>query len=216
MANQQIDRDKLRTAIRKMDNEYVFYMLNDAIDLLPQTKLRKLVKHYIDASTLRPDGKAKGNLLNDVKAFEKASLAGEYYEDFLVNSKNYTEVSKGTRAWIVERERLLDCCVAQQKKGKPAEVRQAFDIIFGLLDHIDECLDDVIFFADEAGSWQVGVIWENVLPPWFKVLSATTEPEEYARRVTSLLKHHCGYEGKKMLAVAKRIATPAQRKALSK
>jgi hypothetical protein len=216
VANQQIDRDKLRAVIRKMSNEYVFYMLDEAIDLLPEAKLQKLVKRYVDPSTLQPDGKAKGNLLSDVKAFEKASLAGTYYEDFDVNSKNYMEQSTGTSAWIAECERLLNRSVAQEKKGDPSEVRQAFDIIFGLLDHIDECLDDVIFFADEAGSWQVGVEWDKVLPPWFKVLSATAEPEEYADRITELLEQHYGHDNKKMLAVARKIATPAQRKALSK
>lgn len=216
MANQQIDRDKLRAVIRKMSNEYVFYMLDEAIDLLPEAKLQKLAKRYVDPATLQPDSKAKANLLSDVKAFEKASLAGEYYEDFDVNSKNYMDQSTGTTAWIAECERLLNRCVAQEKKGDPAEVRQAFDIIFGLLDHIDECLDDVIFFADEAGSWQVGVEWDKVLPPWFKVLSATAEPEEYADRITELLEHHCGRDNKKMLAVARKTATPAQRKALSK
>ena len=109
-------------------------MLNDAIDLLPQAELLKLVNRYIDPSKLEPDGKAKGNL--------------------------------------------------------PADVRQAFEIIFGLLDHIDECLDDVIFFADEAGSWQVGVDWNKVLSSWFGVLSATAGPEEYAERITVLLEHH--------------------------
>ena len=78
----------------------------------------------------------------------------------------------------------------QAKTADPAEVRQAFDIIFGLLDRIDECREDIIFFADEAGAWQVGVHWEKVLPPWFKVLSATAEPEEYAQRIVGLLKRH--------------------------
>jgi len=216
MASQQIDLDKLRATIRKMGNEYVFYMLDEAIDLLPQAKLLKLVKGYIDPERLRPDGKAKGNLLSDVKAFEKASLVGEYYEDFDVNYKNCMEKSTGTTAWIAECRRLLDRCVAQEKKGDPAEVRQAFDIIFGILDHIDECRDDVIFFADEAGSWQVGIDWDKVLPPWFRVLSAAAEPEEYACRITGLLEHHYNYESEKMLAVARKTATPAQRKALSK
>jgi hypothetical protein len=216
MAGQHIDRDKLRAAIRKLGDEYVFNMLDEAIELLPQAKLLKLIKRYVNPSKLRPDGKAKGNLLSDVKAFEKASLAGEYYEDFNVNSKNCMEKSTGTTAWIAECRRLLDRCMAQEKKGDPAEVRQAFDIIFGLLDHIDECLDDVIFFADEAGSWQVGVAWDKVLPPWFRVLSATTEPEEYTRRITGLLEHHYNYGSKKMLAVARKAATPAQRKAVPK
>lgn len=32
---------------------------------------------------------------------------------------------------------------------------------------LDDAID-VIFFADEGGSWQVGVDWERVLPPWFR------------------------------------------------
>ena len=89
------------------------------------------------------------------------------------------------------------------------------DILFGLLDHIDECLDDVIFFADEGGSWQVGVDWAKVLPFWFKVLSATTEPEEYAARITALLSCHYSYGRNQMLAIARRTATAHQRKAMA-
>lgn len=36
--------------------------------------------------------------------------------------------------------------------------------------------------ADEGGSWKVGVEWESVLPAWFRVLSATVGPAEYAQR----------------------------------
>jgi hypothetical protein len=164
---------------------------------------------------LQPDGDGQGTLLSDVKAFEKASLAGEYYESFAVNSKNVMEKSLDTRAWIAECHRLLDRCVAQAKTDPPFEVCTAFDIIFGLLDHIDECLDDMIFFADEAGSWQVGIDWENVLPAWFRALSTTAAPREYAGRITALLKHHCNYASTKMLVIAQKIATTEQRRALS-
>ena len=34
----QIDRDKLRAEIRKLGMEHVFYMFDDAIELLPQAK----------------------------------------------------------------------------------------------------------------------------------------------------------------------------------
>ena len=220
MAHQaiEIDRDKLRAAIRKLGDEYVFYLLDDAIDLLPSAKLHKIVRKYLDLKRLRPDNEKamKASFLADVKAFEKASLSGEYYESFNVNSKNFMEKSKGTTGWIAECRRFLDRCVEQAKTVAPADARQAFDIIFGLLDRIDECREDIIFFADEAGSWQVGVRWEKVLPPWFKVLSATAEPEEYAHRIVGLLKHHYDYGSAKMLAIARRVATPAQRQALSR
>ena len=212
-----IDRDKLRAAVRKLGHEYVLYMLDDAIALLSPAKLHKIARKYLDLNSLRPNSqmKRKASLLTAVKAFDKASRAGEYYESFMVNSKNYMEQSTGTTAWIAEYRRLLDRCVAEEKNNTPAEVREAFDILFGLLDCIDECNDDVIFFADEGGSWQVGVDWERVLPPWFRVLSATAAPREYAQRVTALLKHHYNYGRDKMLAIARKTATPEQRTALA-
>ena len=166
---------------------------------------------------LRQDGEkaTKAGLLAALKAFDKASRAGDYYESFDVNSKNFMEKSQGTTGWIAECRRLLDRCVDEAKRGDQAEVRQAFDSIFGLLDRIDECRDDIIFFADEAGAWQVGVDWEKVLPPWFKVLSATAGPEEYARTIVNLLKHHYDYGSGKMLTLARKTATEAQRQALA-
>ena len=213
----EIDRDKLRAEVRKLGNEYVLYMLDDAIDLLPPAKLHEIAKKYLDLKRLRPDAEnaTKANLLADVRLFEKASLAGEYYESFPVNSRNYRQQSAGTSSWIAAFRRLLDRCVTSAKKENPTEVREAMEILIGLLDHIDEGRDDVIFFADEGGSWQVGVDWARVLPAWFKVLSVTAGPEDFAQRVTALLSRRYSYGRDKMLAVARRIATPPQRKALA-
>jgi hypothetical protein len=213
----QIDRDKLRAEVRKLGNEYVFLMLDDAIELLPPVKLHTIAKKYLDLERLRPDAEqaTSPSLLADVKRFEKASLAGEYYESFGVNSQNYTQKSAGTSAWIADHLRLLDRCVVNATKNNPAEVRQAMDILFGLLNHLDEGHDDVIFFADEGGSWQVGVDWAKVLPVWFKVLSATAEPEEYVERITALLSCHYNHGRDKMLAIARRTATTHQRKAFA-
>ena len=115
---EKIDRDKLRAALRNLGHEYVFYMLNDAIDMLPATKLHKIAKKYLDVKRLGPDRESasKRSLLGDVKAFERASLAGEYYESFNVNSENCMEQSTGTTAWIAERRRLLERCVTEEKK----------------------------------------------------------------------------------------------------
>jgi hypothetical protein len=213
----QIDRDKLRAEVRKLGNEHISAMLDDAIGLLPLAKLHKIAKKYLDLKRLRPDAERTTgpSLLAAVKLFEKASFAGEYYESFFVNSQNYRQQSAGTSAWIAEYLRLLDRSVINAKKSNPAEVREAMDILFALLDHLDEGNDDVIFFADEGGSWQVGVDWAKVLPVWFKVLSATAKPEEYAKRITALLSCHYDYGRDKMLAIARRTATTHQRKALA-
>jgi len=213
----RIDREKLRAQVRKLGSERIFHMLDDAIGLLPPAKLNQLAKKYLDLERLRPNEEeaTPPSLLCSVKRFEKASLAGEYYESFFVNSKNHMQQSAGTTAWIAEYRRLLDCCVMNRKKTNPAELCEAMDILFGLLDHLDQCLDDVIFFADEGGSWQVGVDWAKVLPVWFRVLSATAGPEEYAGRITDLLSCHYSYGREKMLAFARRTATAQQRKSLA-
>jgi hypothetical protein len=212
----EIDREKLRAAVRKLGNQYVFYMLDDAIDLLPPAKLYRIAKKYIDMKLVRPDPEkaTKASLLTDVKRFEKASLARKYYESFAVNSRNCTQQSAGTSSWITGFRRLLDRCVTNVGEN-PTEMLEAMDILFGLLDRIDECNDDIIFFADEGGSWQVGVDWARVLPAWFKVLSVTAGPEDYAKRIKDLLSRHYSYGRDKMLALARRTATPQQRKALA-
>jgi len=50
--------------------------------------------------------------------------------------------------------------------------------------------DDILFFADEGGSWRWEIDWEKVLPVWFRVLSATADPGEYAQRIDAVLKQH--------------------------
>jgi hypothetical protein len=211
----RIDRDKLRMALRKLGDELIFQMLYDAVELIPPAKLHKLVEPYLDARSLLAAVDRPDKLLARVRSFERTSLAGDYYDPFDVNSKNCMNKSSGTIAWIAECNRLLGLCVVQAQAGDAAEARQSFDIIFGLLDEIDACRDDIIFFADEAGAWQVGVDWEKLLPSWFKVLSATAKPDEYAKRVVDLLNRHCDYERPKMLPVARKLASLAQARALA-
>ena len=150
-----IDRDKLRTALRRLGDEYIFYMLDEAIDLLPPAKLAKLVGRYLDVKQLRPDAPGKSDLLTEVRVFDQASRSGEYYESFDVNSKNFMDKSKGTRAFIADCNRLLDRCVTQAPKGDAAEIGEAIEIILGVLRYVDECHNDVVFFADEGGTWRV-------------------------------------------------------------
>ena len=214
MDDRPIDREKLRTAIRMLGGEYIFYMLDDAITLLPEAKLRKLIGNYLDATDLCSDGTKKRNLLADAKAFQKASLSGSYYNGSTGRGKNRDEDPIETLSWIADCRRLLDRCAKQTSRRNAAEVCQAFEIVFGLLDHIDECHDDVVSFADEGGSCQMGFDWENVLPVWFNALSATVEPAEYARRIDAVLNRHYAFGRTRMLAVARNTATPAQCQAL--
>ncbi len=215
MPVQVIDRDKLRIALRRLSDKEIYHLLSKAVEMLPAAKLQRLVRGYLNMAGLRPDGHKPDDILVEAKTFEAASLRGDYYESFSVNYRYCTELSKGTRAWISEFHHLLDRCIAAARKDDSATERGAFEICFGLLRHIDECLDDVIFFADEGGSWQVGVDWLRVFPAWFRCLSATSQPEEYATQVIAVVDEFEHYARDKHLSSARRVATPAQREALS-
>jgi len=214
MDGRPLDREKLRAAIRNMGGDYIFFMLDDAITLLPEAKLRNLVENYLNTAAFCADGTRKQNLLADAIAFQKASLSGSYYNGRAGRGKNRDEDPIETLSWIADCRRLLDRCAKQTAKRNAAEVCQAFEIVFGLLDHIDEGHDDVVSFADESGSCQMGFDWEKVLPAWFRALSATVEPAEYTHRIDAVLNRHCAFKRNRMLAVARNAATPAQRQAL--
>jgi hypothetical protein len=79
---------------------------------------------------------------------------------------------------------------------------------------IDSGSDDIIFFADEGGSWQVGVNEEKVLPAYFRSLAAVTEPDEYGARVLEVIEERGSHDREKLLKVARRSTNEAQRQAL--
>ena len=91
-----------------------------------------------------------------------------------------------------------------------ADVCQAFEILFGLLDSLDDGSGEETFFAEEGGSWMVAVDWKRVLPAWFPVLAATAEPSEYTRRVEAMISRHCDSEQEEMKVFARRIKRATQ------
>ena len=152
-------------------------------------------------------------LLLEVKCFHKASLRGGYYESFNVNSKNYMDQSSSTKSWIRKCNRFFDLCISESKHS-PVTSYEALSLLFELLRHIDEGHDNIVFFADEAGSWQVGVDWDKVLPVWFQCLSETSEPNEFVKEVVSVIEYFVGYDRKKYLTIARKKATVEQGKML--
>lgn len=214
----KIDRDKLRAKLRRLGDEYVFYMLDDALDVLSDAQLAKFVGRYVKLEDIAPDadaGPGKRSLRDAVAAFDAACRRGEYYVSFSVNSKNYMDTSSGTRSFIADCERHFVRALAESKEAEPVEVRFAFDTLTALLRHIDEGRDDIVFFADEGGSWQVGVDWKKVFPAWFICLAKTAEPEEFARVVVDAVDHFEVRARETHLAVARKVASPEQRRGLA-
>ena len=93
-------------------------------------------------------------------------------------------------------------------------VREAFGLLFALLRRLDRDPDSVVFFADEGGSWQVGVDWRATLPAYFRCLADGTPGEYFAREVDRAIADFADYDRPKHLATARRIASTEQRVAL--
>lgn len=85
---------------------------------------------------------------------------------------------------------------------------------FGVLRYIDEGNDDVVFFADEGGSWQVGVEWRKVFPAWFGCLSRSVSAEDFASAVIATVDAFEEHARATHFATARRLGTAAQRRAL--
>ncbi len=191
-------------------------ILGRAFVALPSTKARWVFGDAVElAEVCEPRGKRTGQMLDEVKRFHSRCLSGHYYQDFAVNSRNFTHTSAGTQEWIAEMNRLFSRCAEASKEGRHPESRAAFDLLFDLMSQVDECRDDIVFFADEGGSWQVGADLDALLPAYFASLAATTEPAEFAERSLALIRELGDYDRGKYLRLA-RLATEKEREAHSK
>lgn len=217
MARKRIDWEALEPALRKLKKEELLEVLGEVYQALPASGVVSVFSAYVDLTTLDlPSPSRKRRLLEAVHSFHAASLAGHYYESFRVNSKNFMEKSEGTELWIRQCNQLFDKCVELSRQGHYAEVHTAMDLLFELLAQLDTGDNEIIFFADEAGAWQVGIDDEQVLPAYFTSLAAIAEPQEYAARVAEVIEERSSYASGKFLKAARKAANAAQRKALAK
>ena len=60
---EQIDREKLRAAIRRMGSDYLFLMVDAATTVLPQDSLRTLIEGFLNPDELRPNRARRNELV---------------------------------------------------------------------------------------------------------------------------------------------------------
>jgi hypothetical protein len=214
MTRRAIDREKLRVALRRLGRGHLLVMAERAIELVPRAKLRALVGDLVRLDELAEGKSGATPLLDEVRKFNEASWRGDYYESFGVNSRTSMHTSEGTEEFIAEFDRLVGKCIRASEKTPGPPLREAFELLFGLLRHIDEGHDDVVFFADEGGSWAVGVDWRAALPAYFRCLAASASPEDFAREVGRAIEDFADYERPRHLTAARRVASAEQKAAL--
>ena len=214
MTSRITDLGSLRKALRGMRRGDLLIIAERAMELVPKATLKALVGDYVHVGDLAEASATPDALLDEVQTFHVDSLAGRYFEDFAVNYRNCTEHSRGTDAFIAEFSRLLRGCIGAADSGQYEFARQAFELLFGLLRHIDECHDDVIFFADEGGSWQLGVDWRSVFSAYFPCLAKTAAAADFATTVDQVIEEFARHDRSQYLRSAHAVANAAQRVAL--
>ena len=122
-----------------------------ATALLSTGQLNALLADFIRLNEVEVTPATQTSIIDDVRLFHAASLGGEYYEEFRGHSNNGYDQSRGTDAFMAEFDRLVRHCIRVAKTAPPLAVREAFDLLFDVLRHIDKGNDDIIFSRTRVG-----------------------------------------------------------------
>jgi hypothetical protein len=211
-----IDQEKLRSRLRHQDRGALLRIAERALEALPASKCAAIVGDFLRVEDLAPDGtKPTRSLLEEVREFSRDALAGRYYQSFRVDSRNCMDHSHGTQHFLADFDRIEERIRRASARAKAHETREAYELLFAPLRRIDEGMDDVLFFADEGGSWQVPVDWVRALPVYFRVLARTADAETFARTVDATIADFVHPDRAKYLEVARQVATAPQKQALA-
>ncbi|MFO0617219.1 MAG: hypothetical protein U0414_31775 [Polyangiaceae bacterium] len=125
-------------------------------------------------------------LYEEVTAFTAAALGGAYYEEWEPNPGS--PVFRGLADDFRTRFDHLLRRVYAAKVGSDRRRREMFELLFRVLRRLDEGIDNIIFFDDDAlGSTHLPFQWDVILPAYFATLAATSEPSEFAREVLAAI-----------------------------
>ena len=232
MTQHQSNFNTLRAELRALPRGSLLLIAERAVELVSVDQLGALLADImqinVDPTDARSDDPATivgTSLLDEVRSFHDGAMNGEFYEHVEINNTGRQEQSGGTDAFIAEFDRLMRNCVrASEDDIEPAvpesfwqEVRNCFELLFVLLRNIDEGNDDVVFFADDSSSRDVGVNWRLVLPAYFKCLAETeaASPEEFARAVGQVIADFAEHDRARYMDATYTAANDAQRIAMT-
>jgi hypothetical protein len=95
MTARAVDLGKLCVALRRLSRDNLLDIAERAVELVPRAKLLALVGNLVKLGDLTKTSAGAGAVLGEVKKFHEASLRGEYYESFNVNSQNFVRPRPG-------------------------------------------------------------------------------------------------------------------------
>lgn len=182
-----INHEKAWNVLTRLDRGDLLTLFARALRQLDPSDLEAIFSGYAHPHELGDvHAQPRQPLLDATREFTEAALRGEFYEDFAVNWRNSSQVSGGTHEFEARLELLFDRCIEEAVTGDPAEVCTSYELIFNLLRAIEKWDRDIVFWADEGGIWQFGIMWQRVLPPYFRCLM-TTVPAECSVKANAVI-----------------------------
>ena len=182
-SNQHISRDKIRARLRALPPSSIRSLLHRAIDLLSQDQLPALIHDHIHIRRVLADDGHETTLLQSIQSYHDDAMRGHFYESFFVDSRNYTDESVGTQAFFAEHHRFIDACLAAAQRGEYTVAAKGLGRLLDLVFEVDRGNTDIVFFADDGGSYSFGISLSQVLPIWFRCLAHTHEPNSWAETI---------------------------------
>jgi len=124
------------------------------------------------------------DIFDEVSGFYTDSINGHYYAPFDINSKNYMDVPEETSEWCGKYGVYLAQTSELSMQGFHEKAIECFQILFNLINQLGEI---EIIFADEVGSWMVGVDEELSLTCYMTSLAKYCDEKDFVDHVVPLL-----------------------------
>jgi hypothetical protein len=180
----RIDRERLWWTMRGLNRGDLMQLLAQALAEVPATRLESIFRDRARPGDIgAKQDEAEESLRSEVEKFCGLAGQGHFHEAIPYSG---SEQSRGTQEFVARCNVLFGRCVTEGELAAPHDVRVALETLMDLMRKIDDG-EEVVYFTDEAGSWQVGVVWERVLPAYFKCLARTATENEFGAAVDRAL-----------------------------
>ena len=176
-------------SIRTLERERLLILLARTLDRMTTNDLEALLADHERGTSTPTASRRDGSLVEVVEHFCEEARSGTYFQEWWAKGKYGSYIpSPKTEEFGAKTTLLLHLCVAEAKEGNPKEVCAAYEMILGLLEEIDRFdRDDIVFWADEPGTWQLGIDWVRVIPPYLRCLAKVLPPKEFGEMASVLM-----------------------------
>lgn len=206
-----MNKEQLFAFFREQEPTVLLSFLETAFDEMTTDQREAVFGQSIrKAKPLHVDGPS---LLEQVRQFERESLAGRYFAPFDINSKNCMHVPEKTKAWFERLGDLLTDSDLLSQQGDHSDAVACFRILYELVEAM--CRGEDVIFADEYGTWMIPVDEKRIIGGYLNSLAATSTPEEYAAGALPLIRRDsCESFSKSTFSAAIAAANKAQKASL--